>query len=150
MLIFRGESVRWSQTPSPLAYAVYAFINVDNCERPLRRFVLNIYNIVHVKLCFNSWNIRTLFMKNCINFVFKKTTFCLHIIHYVNWLCVILGMSLISLFSFRHILFDFSFKKMQCIIIIIDMYESWNKFDCIVLYVGDIRPLYPTIPLALI
>ena len=32
---FRGESVRWSQTPSPLAYAVYAFINVDNCERPL-------------------------------------------------------------------------------------------------------------------
>ena len=33
---FRGESVRWSQTPSPLAYAVYAFINVDNCERPLR------------------------------------------------------------------------------------------------------------------
>ena len=35
MLIFGGESVRWSQTPSPLAYAVYAFINVDNCERPL-------------------------------------------------------------------------------------------------------------------
>ena len=32
---FRGESVQWSQTPSPLAYAVYAFINVDNCERPL-------------------------------------------------------------------------------------------------------------------
>ena len=32
MLIFGGESVRWSQTPSPLAYA---FINVDNCERPL-------------------------------------------------------------------------------------------------------------------
>ena len=32
---FRGESVRWSQTPSPLAYAVYAFINVDTCERPL-------------------------------------------------------------------------------------------------------------------
>ena len=32
---FRGKSVRWSQTPSPLAYAVYAFINVDNCERPL-------------------------------------------------------------------------------------------------------------------
>ena len=30
---FRGKSVRWSQTPSPLAYAVYAFINV--CERPL-------------------------------------------------------------------------------------------------------------------
>ena len=27
--------MRWSQTPSPLAYAVYAFINVDNCERPL-------------------------------------------------------------------------------------------------------------------
>ena len=26
---FRGESVRWSQTPSPLAYAVYAFINDD-------------------------------------------------------------------------------------------------------------------------
>ena len=35
---FRGKSVRWSQTPSPLAYAVYAFINVDNCERPLRRW----------------------------------------------------------------------------------------------------------------
>ena len=35
MLILGGESVRWSQTPSPLAYAVYAFINVDNCERPL-------------------------------------------------------------------------------------------------------------------
>ena len=33
---FRGESVLWSQTPSPLAYAVYAFINVDNCERPLK------------------------------------------------------------------------------------------------------------------
>ena len=29
MLIFGGK------TPSPLAYAVYAFINVDNCERPL-------------------------------------------------------------------------------------------------------------------
>ena len=36
---FRGESVRWSQTPSPLAYAVYAFINVDNCERPLKPYV---------------------------------------------------------------------------------------------------------------
>ena len=24
--------------PLPLAYAVYAFINVDNCERPLRAF----------------------------------------------------------------------------------------------------------------
>ena len=36
MLIFEGKSVRWSQTPSPLAYAVYAFINVDNCERPLK------------------------------------------------------------------------------------------------------------------
>ena len=33
---FRGESIQWSQTPSPLAYAVYAFINVDNCERPLK------------------------------------------------------------------------------------------------------------------
>ena len=64
-------------------------------------------------------------MKNCIciqenNFFFKKK----NIIHYVNGLCVIPGMSLISLFSFRHILFDFSFKKMQCIIIIIDMYEK--------------------------
>ena len=39
---FRGKSVRWSQTPSPLAYAVYAFINVDNCERPL----MNLYNTV--------------------------------------------------------------------------------------------------------
>ena len=36
---FRGESVRWSQTPSPLAYAVYAFINVDNCERPLNAHI---------------------------------------------------------------------------------------------------------------
>ena len=35
---FHGKSVRWSQTPSPLAYAVYAFINVDNCERPLTKF----------------------------------------------------------------------------------------------------------------
>ena len=35
MFDFREKSVRWSQTPSPLAYAVYAFINVDNCERPL-------------------------------------------------------------------------------------------------------------------
>ena len=58
-----------------------------------------------------------------------------NIIHYVNWLCEILGMSLIRLFSFRHILFDFSFKQMQWIIIIIDMYESWNKFDCIVMYI---------------
>ena len=33
---FRGKSVRWSQTPSPLAYAVYAFTNVDSCERPLK------------------------------------------------------------------------------------------------------------------
>ena len=24
--------------PLPLAYAVYAFINVDNCERPLKAF----------------------------------------------------------------------------------------------------------------
>ena len=38
--------------------------------------------------------------------------------------CTAMGMSLISLFSFRHILFDFSFKKRQCIIIFIDMYES--------------------------
>ena len=30
---FRGESARWFQTP--LAYSLYAFINVDNCERPL-------------------------------------------------------------------------------------------------------------------
>ena len=36
MLIFRKKSVQWSQTPSPLAYSLYAFINVDNCERPLK------------------------------------------------------------------------------------------------------------------
>ena len=39
MLIFGGKSVRWSQTPSPLAYAVYAFITVDNCERPLSQML---------------------------------------------------------------------------------------------------------------
>ena len=40
MLIFGKKSVRWSLTPSPLAYAVYAFINVDNCERPLSQIEL--------------------------------------------------------------------------------------------------------------
>ena len=34
MLIF-GEKRTVVPDPLPLAYAVYAFINVDNCERPL-------------------------------------------------------------------------------------------------------------------
>ena len=35
MLIFGGKAYGGPR-PLPLAYAVYAFINVDNCERPLR------------------------------------------------------------------------------------------------------------------
>ena len=34
MLIFGGKAYGGPRPP-PLAYAVYAFINVDNCERPL-------------------------------------------------------------------------------------------------------------------
>ena len=34
MLIFGGKA--YGGPRPPLAYAVYAFINVDNCERPLR------------------------------------------------------------------------------------------------------------------
>ena len=48
---FRGESVRWSQTPSPLAYAVYAFINVDNCERPLTIIIFQLGTPEYHKLC---------------------------------------------------------------------------------------------------
>ena len=40
---FRGESVRRSPTPSLLAYVVYAFINLDNCERPLTHIVNHTY-----------------------------------------------------------------------------------------------------------
>ena len=46
MLIFGGKSVRWSHTPSPLAYAVYAFINVDNCEQPLTTRILSLF-VIH-------------------------------------------------------------------------------------------------------
>ena len=34
MLIFGGKAYGVPRLP-PLAYALYAFINVDNCERPL-------------------------------------------------------------------------------------------------------------------
>ena len=37
MLIFGGKAYGGPRPPPPLAYAVYAFINVDNCERPLLR-----------------------------------------------------------------------------------------------------------------
>ena len=35
MLILKIKSVRWSPTPPPLAYSLYACINVDNYGRPL-------------------------------------------------------------------------------------------------------------------
>ena len=35
MLIFRGKKRTLVPDPLPLAYSLYAFINVDNCERPL-------------------------------------------------------------------------------------------------------------------
>ena len=35
MLIWGGVEAYGGHRPPPLAYAVYAFINVDNCERPL-------------------------------------------------------------------------------------------------------------------
>ena len=37
MLIFGVKAYGGPIPPSPLAYAVYAFINVDNCERPLTK-----------------------------------------------------------------------------------------------------------------
>ena len=36
MLIF-GKKAYSGPRPLPLAYAMYAFINVDNCERPLNK-----------------------------------------------------------------------------------------------------------------
>ena len=44
MLMF-GENARWSHPPSPLAYSLYAYINVDNCERPLRLYSLHVGTI---------------------------------------------------------------------------------------------------------
>ena len=41
MLIF-GEKRTVVPDPLPLAYAVYAFINVDNCERPLNEFTFQV------------------------------------------------------------------------------------------------------------
>ena len=41
---FREKNERWFQTPFPLAYSLYVYINVDNCERPL-------YNCVWVSEC---------------------------------------------------------------------------------------------------
>ena len=38
MLIF-GRKSYGGPRPPPLAYSLYAFINVDNCERPLRQLV---------------------------------------------------------------------------------------------------------------
>ena len=42
MLIFGGKA--YGGPRPPLAHAVYAFINVDNCERPLKAsyFSLNV------------------------------------------------------------------------------------------------------------
>ena len=47
--------------PLPLAYAVYAFINVDNCERP--RSAINLHigqpntsNFLNILVAVNQWD----------------------------------------------------------------------------------------------
>ena len=52
MLIFGGKAYG-GPIPPPLAYAVYAFINVDNCERPL--------TVTAFTVLFTAW-----YMPNCI------------------------------------------------------------------------------------
>ena len=69
MLIFGEKSVRWSQTPSPLAYAVYAFINVDNCERPLTNIIVTSMR----KRC------STTHADNTSLFIYKRVVFTEHI-----------------------------------------------------------------------
>ena len=51
LILYKKKHTWWSPTPPPLAYPLYAFINVDNFERPLTclghsRF----HNIVHTHL----------------------------------------------------------------------------------------------------
>ena len=48
MLIFWGKAYGGPR-PLPLAYAVYAFINVDNCERPLTKFLVQPVAISHTE-----------------------------------------------------------------------------------------------------
>ena len=78
--------------PFPLAYAVYAFINVDNCERPLMPYT----NLFLISVVFRHWTFRScgrihLFVASasgCLDFRLESYPFVIFIQGFPSKVCV--------------------------------------------------------------